>query len=280
MLHNYLTLDIGVYSNVILSLKRQKERRIYKTMTIFCFTSTGNSLYVAKKIAEKAGGKVLPMNADPGIITDDVIGFVYPVYYWKLPRITDRFIKGLRIENKEAYIFAVGTYGGAAPGVNSFIRKHMKQKGLDLNYGSYVKLVDNYIPMYHPKDSAALQSKAEARIIEIAEAVSRRENNRIGKDTFLNSLSFKAMAGEDSDKYFNIADSCNGCGICEKICPVKNITMEEEKPVFRHRCEHCMGCLQNCPALAINWKEKTRNKKRFRKDGITLDELIAFNQGE
>ena len=248
-------------------------------MTIFCFTSTGNSLYVAKKIAEKAGGIVLPMNADPGTIDDDVIGFVYPVYYWKPPRITDRFIRELRIGNKNAYIFAVGTYGGAAPGVNNLIKKLMKEKGLDLNYGSYVKLVDNYIPMYHPKDSEALQSKAEKRIAEITEAVSRRESNRIGKDTFFNSLSFLAMAGEDSDKYFNISEACNGCGICEKICPVKNIYMEEEKPVFRHRCEHCMSCLQNCPTLAINWKEKTKNKKRFRKDGITLDELIQFNQG-
>jgi ferredoxin len=246
--------------------------------TIFCFTSTGNSLYVAKKIAEKTGGNVLPMNTDPGVIDDDVIGFVYPVYYWKLPRITDRFIRELRIENKDAYVFAVGTYGGAAPGVNNIIRKLMREKGLDLSYGSYVKLVDNYIPMYHPKDSENLQRKAEERIAEIAEAVSRREKNRITKDTFLNSISFSAMAGEDSDKFFSVADTCNGCGICEKICPVKNITMEEDRPVFHHKCEHCFGCLQNCPSLALEWKEKTKGKKRFRKDGVTLEELISFNQ--
>ena len=249
-------------------------------MTIFCFTSTGNSLYVAKKIADKTGGKVLPMNTDSAICNDDIIGFVYPVYFWEPPRIVDRFIRDLQITNKDIYLFAVGTYGGAAPGVNGRINKLLKDKGLKLNYGSYVKLVDNYIPMYKPKDSEKLQQNAEEKIKAIAQAVAAKENNRINPGTFLNKISFKGMPGEDSDKYFNVTDKCNGCGICQKICPVKNIIMEDEKPAFLHKCEHCLGCLQNCPALALNWKEKTKDKERFRKDGITLNELISFNQGE
>jgi ferredoxin len=248
--------------------------------TIFCFTSTGNSLYVAKRIAEKSGGEIAPMNADPGIINDDVVGFVYPVYFWGLPRMMDRFIKELRIENKDAYIFAVATYGGAAPGVNNLVRKLLRKKGLDLNYGNYVKLVDNYIPMYKPKDSEGLQEKAEKRISGIAEAVFRREKNRIAPDTFINPLSFSAMPGEDSDRHFKVSDACSGCAVCEKICPAQNITIEDGKPVFHHRCEHCMGCLQNCPAVAIDWKEKTKSRARFRKNGVSLNELIAFNQGE
>jgi len=249
-------------------------------MTIFCFTSTGNSLYVAKKIAEKTGGNISPMNIESTACNDDVIGFVYPVYFWEPPRIVNRFISNLQITNKDAYLFAVGTYGGAAPGVNGRIDKLLKKKGLKLNYGSYVKLVDNYIPMYKPKDSEKLQLRAKERIKAIAEAVALKENNRIAPDTILNALSFKGMPGEDSDKYFTVADTCNGCGTCQKICPVRNIAMKGERPVFLHKCEHCLGCLQNCPALALNWKEKTKGKERFRKGGITLNELISFNQGQ
>jgi len=248
--------------------------------TIFCFSSTGNSLYVARKIAGETDGKVLPMNTGPMACDDDIIGFVYPVYFWKPPRVVDRFISNLHITNQDAYLFAVGTYGGAAPGVNNYINKLLKKKGQKLHYGNYVKLVDNYIPMYKPKDSEKLQRKAEEKIKTIAEAVCGKENNRIAPDTFLNAVSYKAMPGEDSDKYFSIADTCNGCGICQKICPVKNIAMEDEKPVFLHKCEHCLGCIQNCPALAIDWKGKAKGKERFRKDGVTLDDLVSFNHSE
>jgi ferredoxin len=246
--------------------------------TIFCFSSTGNSLYVAKKIAEKTGGKITPMNTDPGMIKDDVIGFVYPVYFWRLPRMAQRFIENLRIENKDVYIFAVNTYGGAAPGVNNQINKLLITKGQNLNYDAKVKLVDNYIPMYHPKDSPSLQQKAEEKIAKIAEDISRKENSKIFKDTFLNNISFKGMPGEDCDKHFRISDSCNGCAVCQKVCPAGNITIEGGKPAFHHHCEHCFACLQNCPLLALEWKEKTKGKKRFRKDGVSLDEIISLNQ--
>ena len=248
--------------------------------TIFCFTSTGNSLYVARKIAEKTGGQVLPMNTGPAVCDDELIGFVYPVYFWKPPRIVDRFISELEITNKDVYLFAVGTYGGAAPGVNGLIDKKLKEKGQRLNYGGYVKLVDNYIPMYNPKDSEKLQREAEEKIKAIADAVCSKENNRIAPATFLNAIFYKGMPGEDSDKYFSVAGNCNGCGICQKICPVKNIAMEDDRPAFLHKCEHCLGCIQNCPALAIDWKGKAKGRERFRKDGVTLDDLVSFNHSE
>ena len=63
-------------------------------MTIFYiynFTGTGNSLWVAKKIAEATGASLVSI---PSIIEekreykDDVIGFVYPQYAIGLPNGT------------------------------------------------------------------------------------------------------------------------------------------------------------------------------------------------
>jgi len=53
--------------------------------------------------------------------------------------------------------------------------------------------------------------------------------------------------------------------------------MEAGKPQFQHQCEHCLACLHNCPARAIDWKDKTQGKARYRNANVSLDELIEFN---
>ncbi|MDR1530625.1 MAG: 4Fe-4S ferredoxin, partial [Clostridiales bacterium] len=78
-------------------------------MTIFYFTSTGNSLSVAKRI----GGNLISI---PQIIDDaethykdDVIGVLFPIYSLAAPRMVRRFLEKVKLEAD--YTFAVGTYG-------------------------------------------------------------------------------------------------------------------------------------------------------------------------
>jgi ferredoxin len=249
--------------------------------TVFCFSSTGNSLYAAKKIAERIGGRVLPMRgvgatASAPAVCGDVIGFVFPAYFWGLPRMVKRFIKGLQIENEDAYIFAVVTYGGGTPGLLGVTRNLLKQKGVALTYGAYLKMVDNYIAMYKPKDSEALRKKIDNELGKITDAIVRKERRRIPPATILNRIMYKYLPGEDSDQFFSVSDECTGCTICQSVCPAENIALVSSRPEFRHKCENCMGCLQNCPVHAIEWKEKTVGKERFRNANVTLDELISL----
>jgi ferredoxin len=245
--------------------------------TIFCFSSTGNSLYAAKKIVGEIDGRVLPMN-DAGLAAcdDDVIGFVFPSYFWGLPRMTERFIKALQIENRNAYVFTVVTYGGGTPGLLGLTKSLLKQKGVTMQYGAYLKMVDNYIPMYKPKDSEALRQRIDKDLAKITEAIKRKERRRIPPGTVLNKLMYKFLPGENSDMDFSVSETCTGCAICQKVCPAENIEMTDGRPVFLHKCEHCMGCLQNCPALAIEWKQKTVGTARFRNAGVTLNDLISL----
>ena len=59
------------------------------------------------------------------------------------------------------------------------------------------------------------------------------------------------------DKQFRVDDKCNQCGICGKVCPSENITMQEGKPVWNHHCEQCFACLQWCPKKAIQYGKRT-----------------------
>ena len=247
--------------------------------TVYCFTSTGNSLYTANTIADKIGGKVLPMRGGPAVCNDDIIGFVFPCYFWGLPRMVGRFISKLQITNKDAYVFAVVTCGGPVPGVLGPPKKILKRKGVRLRYGERVLSVTNYLPEYTAKDSQALRQDIKAQIDRIAEAVSRREENRIKALPALNSLISRACPGENSDQYFSVAPQCTHCATCQKVCPAGNIIIEGGKPDFQHTCEHCLACLHNCPVQAIDWKGKTQGKARYRNVHISLDNLITFNRG-
>ena len=48
------------------------------------------------------------------------------------------------------------------------------------------------------------------------------------------------------------ADKCNGCNICESVCPVLAITRENRKAVVEDpRCSGCGACEQRCPTYAM-----------------------------
>ncbi len=244
--------------------------------SIYCFSSTGNSLYTAKRIAEEIGAAVLPMTTENSVCDDDVIGFVFPVYFWGLPRIVSRFIAKLQINLKDAYVFSVVTYGGSGPDVSGLTNKLLQAKGVRLNYGGSLNTVTNYVPEYTVNDSEARRIKTEAELERMIVRIKNRESNHLPSFTAINSFINRFCPSEDSDRHFSVSPNCTGCGTCQKVCPVGNIVMENDRPQFLHRCEHCLGCLHNCPAAAIDWKSKTKGKKRYRHPEISLEELAAL----
>lgn len=190
--------------------------------TIYYYTSTGNSLFAASSIGKNIDARVLPMHET--VCRDNIIGFVYPVYFWGLPRSVETFIKELNIANPKAYIFAIATYGGMTLGVNGMVSNLLKEKGLNLSYARQLKCHSLYPSM-------------------------------------------------DSDNLLTVADSCIGCGICSKVCPISNIEMVDSFPMFKNHCDHCLGCVHNCPQTSIDWNKKTQGKDRYRHREIPLQQL-------
>ncbi|MCL1806888.1 MAG: EFR1 family ferrodoxin [Oscillospiraceae bacterium] len=245
--------------------------------TIYCFTSTGNSLYTANAIAQEIGGTVLPMKGGAAVCDDSVVGFVFPCFFWGLPRMVDRFISALQITDKDAYIFAVVTCGGSVPGLHGQLKRILRKKGVRLHYAERIKSVTNYLPEYTAKDSEALRQAIDAQNHAISGAVSRREKKRGRTLPLVNRLINKTCPGEGSDRFFTVSPVCTGCATCQKVCPADNIELQNGNPRFLHKCEHCLACLHHCPAAAIDWKDKTKGKERYRNSHISLDDLIAFN---
>ena len=48
------------------------------------------------------------------------------------------------------------------------------------------------------------------------------------------------------------ADKCNGCNVCESVCPVLAISRANRKAIVEEaRCSGCAACEQRCPNYAI-----------------------------
>jgi MinD superfamily P-loop ATPase len=107
-----------------------------------------------------------------------------------------------------------------------------------------------------------------------------KKNNRVNKLTrifeSINKDFIKKVANMDRD--YNVNSNCAGCAICEKVCPVKNIEMANNKPQFKHHCENCTACIQFCPQKAVNYKDATQNRRRYTNPEIDYAELYEYNK--
>jgi len=242
---------------------------------IYCFTSTGNSLYAARKIADYIGAATLPVTYDSATTDEKTIGFVFPVFFWGAPKIVLHFARNLKIANPDAYVFAVATYGGVAPGAADEIRKCLY--GRELSYTASVKSVENYVPFYNVNDTDKIHAAAERKIQSVARDIAELKKKRNGRFWLANSACKSVFPGNraDCDKKFTVSCSCTGCGICAKVCPVKNITVSAGQPEFGHRCEHCISCLHCCPAKAIDYGMSQR-RTRYVHPEIGVNGLIEF----
>jgi ferredoxin len=252
---------------------------------IFYFTGTGNSLKIAKAVLNEMGdGEIIPMGANQGITVSrqyDSIGFIYPVYFWAIPKAVRKFIADIKIENNEnTYCYAVASYGGLAGNGISLLHKMLLEKNIKLKYGKTLKIFSNYIIHFTmPHNIEKRLIKSDKKLAKIIDAIKNKKTNAIGKPhKAIHNFYEKSIELIASwDEHYTINEKCIGCGICKSVCPVNNIEIKNGKPAFKHNCEQCVACIQYCPQTAINYQNKTWNKKRYTNPAISHTELARMN---
>ena len=251
-------------------------------MKIYYFTATGNSLYVAKKI--KNGVEDCELISIPDAlknkdfnIEDSVIGFVYPIHCGSLPIVVEDFISKLNIKYN-TYIFAIGVTGGGKAKLSfSHIDELLGDKGKLSNY-LCVKYISNYTRAgRNPTKERAIKSIKlnEGILDDFIKAIKNKEVKSVDYKTSKRILynGWKNLF-KNKDKAFNVNDKCIGCEMCKSICPVDNIKIINNKPVWLGKCTDCMACINICPKEAINIGNKTLKKNRYRNPFIEVKELI------
>ena len=251
-------------------------------MTIFYFTATGNSLYIAKRLGGKLISISQALKSEMTTYADDAVGIVYPCHVAGVPRIVKRFIDKIKI--KSNYTFAVMTYGNEATDALEQMNKYCKAQGIAFDYMSQVLMVDNYLPMFKVEEELALIpikgiDKAISGIIcDIQERkhyiLSVGFGNKFWGSVFRSGA--MKITGDNADKRFSVDNACTLCGTCEKLCPINNITISD-RVIFNHHCNGCLACIHHCLTGAIHI-EKEKSEVRFRNKNIEIAEIIAANE--
>jgi ferredoxin len=259
------------------------EGELVMSNTIYWFSGTGNSLYATKVLAELIGDTDLVAIAK-NIPTSDVvssgggrIGFVFPSYYGDLPRLVRAFVEKLNVPSGTD-IFAVVTMGAFGQGSVKALAELLEGKGLALRYGVGLRMPANYIIKYDP---ATFGAKSDEKVIKKLRKIDnklRKIANEINggiQKVKVSSITKKTLytdiAWLDSD--FSVTEKCTGCGLCAQICPVSNIELKNERPIWLHHCEHCVACISWCPTAAIEYGQETKKRTRYHNPLVKPTEL-------
>jgi len=240
---------------------------------IYWFSGTGNSLAVAKMLAEKLPDiELIPIaravNQPPEAA--ERIGIICPVYAFGPPAIVERFIQQLTAV-PDVSIFVIFTCACTAGGSVHFLQNMLRKRGLDLSASWIVKMPENYPPLGGtpgPKSQQKTHAAAERKIEQIAAQLQQGTPRVKGRSLLFWRIAACAIYpafrwGElrRADRFFRTDSKCNGCGLCEKVCPVENIRMKGGLPEWQGRCEQCFACFHWCPQQAVQYGFSSRLRR-------------------
>lgn len=244
---------------------------------IFYFSGTGNSKHVAEKISYYTDERLVYISEDTmtnnelyKIEGNEKIGFVFPIYWYSIPTIVERFIDHLNISGyKKQYVYAVATYGGTAGFAMNRLTKILNCKQLQLSGIFGVRMVDNYVVGYNvasiDRQKEILKS-SEAEIDKIAPMIERQECIQYiqrGMIAFVTPLTGYVYRKTTHTKKFFTTEACNGCGECIRECPCNAIHMENGKPRWTGDCTFCLKCIHGCKQTAIQCGRSTGKRDRY-----------------
>lgn len=256
---------------------------------LYYFTGTGNSLAVAKDLCSRLGECELipiasPMRIPSPIILDtDRVGIVSPLYFFGLPSIVADFSRRIDL-SRAGYVFSVITMGGAGGSaalrqLDGILKDGPGRRGLDAGFS--VRMPGNYILKYGSQGKESIEKtlqNSNRRVEEIAENVKaevRKTPSWSPFASFVHHLEYPRFirSVHEADRKFTVDNRCNSCRTCAEVCPVENIRIENDRPIWLHHCEQCMACIQLCPTKAIQAGEKTEGRKRYRHPAIEVGML-------
>lgn len=231
---------------------------------ILYFSATGNSKYVAERIAKEFEDKAISMEKSDGVIEltqGAILGIVTPVHWWQLPVYVREFLQRMTVKGcSPEYAFIVTTYGTTPGCTYEDARRILAPKGLNLRAGFGVKMPDIWTPIFDLSNPEKVQKQNEEAEKYIDDVLSHIRNRitgnkmqhkksyavRIFTDPFLNS--------ERKTKNFHVHEQCIGCGLCARRCPAQAIEIQDKKPVWvKEQCVLCLRCLHSCPKFAIQY---------------------------
>lgn len=247
---------------------------------IYCFSGTGNSLRIAKQLAQQLSESITMITSRtpaPNLKDEDeCIGLIFPVYGWGAPLVVNDFLKKFPQNQTRItpYIYIVLTCGDDIGRTDDLLKGMMDKKGWTVQAVFSLQMRNTYVclPGFNI-DEPMLEKEKEDRALAQIEGLCKRIKHKEAstrKDVFPGSMPWiKTYVLRPlfnrlliNDKHFKVCkEVCSHCGKCAKECPLQNISMaEDQTPLWNGHCTHCLRCYHGCPNHAIEFGRFTKGK--------------------
>lgn len=243
---------------------------------ILYFSGTGNSFYIAKKLAEKLQDRCVSIAAlvcsnqyELAVKPDEAIGFVYPVLACAPPDVVTDFIQNVHFNGyRDNYMYSVFNCAGSPEYTSRILRETAKKAGFCVKGFYDVLMPGNYITKKQHLPAEKTEeylAHCDEKLEEIASAVRRQDSNyKKERHSFFLSYGLHKLAVLEKTEKFVFGDDCVRCGKCVDICPMEAITMTEDKPTRKEsKCAFCLACVNICPTRALQVGNETQGNPQY-----------------
>lgn len=250
---------------------------------IIYFSGTGNSRFVAERLSEQISDSNVIQLKDDLLIdplsckldaTGDIILWVFPTYSWGVPPVFARFIREANISGAESLPHYMVTTCGDDTGETASQWRHLLRLRQWQPAQAYTVIMPNTYVLMKGFDvdsdevARCKLTKAPATIDEIARRIlGHVPGNVLVKGSWPRIKSgiiypyFKRFCM--SPKPFKSNGRCIGCGKCAASCPMRNIEMVDERPLWHNRCALCLRCYHICPYNAVQYGKASTDKGQY-----------------
>ena len=247
---------------------------------ILYFSGTGNSRYIAKRIADRLHDDLLNANECIRKNNTHAIGaqsrliIVAPTYAWRIPRILRDWILNTEFPSAVPTWFVMNC-GSEIGNAAKYNRRLCDQKGFIYMGTAQIVMPENYIALFKTPEPDEARHIVSAADLSIAKALDAIAESRAFPAPRCN-LYDRLMSGPVNALFyplfvnaraFRADERCIGCGKCASLCPLNNIVLKNGKPVWGEKCTHCMACIAYCPARAIEYGKRNAQKYRYTFEG-------------
>lgn len=255
---------------------------------IFYYSATGNTRLACQYVAGKLRNVDVQLvditeGADSSLDSFDLVGFATFTDFWGPPYLMKEFVEKLpNQKDKPAFLFA--THGGNMANLLKVFARWLSDKGFMI-VGSHGLRVPESFPPAIVRGDTVEDAPNEREMRDFDDFIRELDRMIVGRRfqrskvkvsllarfaPAINRMSAKENMGE---KYVDEA-RCDECGICQKACPYKAITIDST-PIFdEDKCYGCWACFNRCPTKAI-YTSKLRGVGHYRGPTAELKRKLA-----